>query len=938
MYNDTSQNYKDKVLNDSIQHGLNIYIDGNKADPNHIIDFDSTLELFNNNEFCLGCTPEIDIEFEIDKRDLPEDYNEVYVETGVDEEIVPIGYFTIQKPIQDDEFKVKIKATDYMKKFEDNKYDGSDLTFPATMLQVLQDICTKIGVELGSTSFLNSDKQIAVYDNTVSARTYLSYIAEQAGGFAVIGRDGKLYIKTFGQDTVNVDINLFKDYKWGDKFKVSKVSYEDGVQDYKFGDNTADTIYINQNNMYIVDSKQIENIYNQIKDFEVYSFEGETIIDPAYDIGDVLIIDGKKVIYQGGLEYAGKFKANIKSKIQAKTEQESMQTKPSASEKIKRVESEISQIDGKITQLAEQTDENSTTIAEHQVAIGKISDTVKSIESLTKEISGKNKVFLENCLQGNIIKLVIKGNDIQKPKGVFAQLLPSDDLLPDDNLLPYGNDNQISVTDENGNSIVYNLGIEYSLKSVGNVYDEYILEDNKSKIIRRINEDWTVKSNPTEENLGDITIPLEEGNNTIQIIDDIADIEVTYVRKNNVTNIFATKVEMESKIEQSAEAVEIDVNKKLENYSTTTEMNSAIEVTAEEINTEVSKKVDESELGTKISQNSEAVKVAWNNINEYIKLENISSLASLSIYDDQGRLMALNKNGQNFYKSGNKFGSMGIVKAKDSDTNNYGLAFVLDGKVSGNNIIPDNNFMGFCYKSKDSNGNEIIIPFFYLGKIKSSENAGIYMISDIYFEGNSIIADEFYIKNSSGQNIFIIYDNNIIYKNNLIQNLINTYSDSSQGINAITNMYVVSDAPMGLFAIDVNGNSGYWIGDDSDRKLKEHIEDSDISALKIIDKIKHRKFKWKKSKKEQSIGYIAQEIEELNKDLIYKFPKNPKEQAITDEDYSYQINNVAMNALSTKAIQELHGVVKNQQKQINELKQELEKLRSERNGQNKFSK
>ena len=291
--------------------------------------------------------------------------------------------------------------------------------------------------------------------------------------------------------------------------------------------------------------------------------------------------------------------------------------------------------------------------------------------------------------------------------------------------------------------------------------------------------------------------------------------------------------------------------------------------------------------------------------------------------------MALNKNGQNFYKSGNKFGSMGIMKAKDSDTNNYGLAFVLDGKISGNNIIPDNNFMGFCYKSKDSNGNEIIIPFFYLGKINSSQNAGIHMISDLYFEGNSIIADEFYIKNSSGQNIFIIHDNNIIYKNNLIQNLINTYSDSSQGINAITNMYVVNDAPMGLFAIDINGNSGYWIGDDSDRKLKEHIEDSDISALKIIDKIKHRKFNWKKSKKEQSIGYIAQEIEELNKDLIYKFPKNPKKQAITDEDYSYQINNVAMNALSTKAIQELHGIVKNQQKQINELKQELEKLRRE---------
>ncbi|MGN1270627.1 MAG: hypothetical protein ACI4UX_01350 [Clostridia bacterium] len=147
MYN-TSQDYKDKVLKDSTQHELKIFIDGNEIEANHIIDFRQRIELFNNDEFCLGCTPEIDIEFEIDKRDLPDDYNEVYIETGVDDEIVPIGYFTIQKPIEDNDFKVKIKATDYMKKFEDNKYDGSDLIYPATMFEVLQDICIKIGVEL----------------------------------------------------------------------------------------------------------------------------------------------------------------------------------------------------------------------------------------------------------------------------------------------------------------------------------------------------------------------------------------------------------------------------------------------------------------------------------------------------------------------------------------------------------------------------------------------------------------------------------------------------------------------------------------------------------------------------------------------------------------------------------------------------------------------
>ena len=429
MYN-TTQNYKDKILSDSTQHELNIYIDNNKIEPNHIIDFKTTLELFNNNEFCLGCTPEIDIEFEIDKKDLPETYNEVYVESGLEDEIIPVGKFTIQS-IEDDEFKVKIKATDYMKKFEDNKYDGSNLIYPKTILEVLQDICTKIGVELGSTSFLNDDKQIAVYDNTVAARTYIGYIAEQAEGFAVIGRDGKLYIKTFGEDSVDFDINLFGDFTWGDKLKISRVSYEDGIRNYKFGDETQATAFIDQNNMYIVDSEQVENIYNQIKGFEVYAFEGETIIDPAYDIGDILIIDDKKVLYQGEINYAGKFKASIKSKIQVKTEQESMQTKQSNSNKIKRVQSEINQIDGKITKLVQESSEHEEKITKHEQDIDTIKDQVSSVTDYKREVEGITEIHLENASKAQVLILKIEGN--QKYE---SNLFPSDELFPSDNLYP----------------------------------------------------------------------------------------------------------------------------------------------------------------------------------------------------------------------------------------------------------------------------------------------------------------------------------------------------------------------------------------------------------------------------------------------------------------------------------------------------------------------
>ena len=67
------------------------------------------------------------------------------------------------------------------------------------------------------------NKQITVYDNAVSARTYISYIAEQAGGLACIGRDGKLYIKTIGESTVELPIRYFENYTWGDKFSISRV-------------------------------------------------------------------------------------------------------------------------------------------------------------------------------------------------------------------------------------------------------------------------------------------------------------------------------------------------------------------------------------------------------------------------------------------------------------------------------------------------------------------------------------------------------------------------------------------------------------------------------------------------------------------------------------------------------------------------------------------
>lgn len=264
-----------------------------------------------------------------------------------------------------------------MIKFEFN-YDGSELISngKTTLLEVAQDICNKAGVELSSTSFLNSDKNVSVYDNTVTAREYISYIAESAGCFACIDREGKLCFREFYQDETEIPLDMFGEYKWGEEFKISKVSYEDGVRSFKFGDDTRNNLWINQENMYIVDEEQIQKIYDKVKGLTVNTFNGKTVIDPAIDIGDKIVIDGRSIIYQGEMSLEGRFIAQISSKIQIKQKEEA--TVKSESQKVvnRRVQTRIKQAEGKIEQLVEETSENTQNIAKQEISINGISQEV----------------------------------------------------------------------------------------------------------------------------------------------------------------------------------------------------------------------------------------------------------------------------------------------------------------------------------------------------------------------------------------------------------------------------------------------------------------------------------------------------------------------------------------------------------------------------------
>lgn len=151
----TSNEYKQLVYADSTKHLLNIYIENNKVNPDHIFDFKVSQTLLSDDEFMLGSVTAKSIEVVIHKNSLPNNYEHIYVETGINEEIVPIGHFILEEIKKNDDDTVTIKAIDNMVKFEFN-YDGSTLNYPVSLLQVLQDICIKAGVALRFYFFFKS--------------------------------------------------------------------------------------------------------------------------------------------------------------------------------------------------------------------------------------------------------------------------------------------------------------------------------------------------------------------------------------------------------------------------------------------------------------------------------------------------------------------------------------------------------------------------------------------------------------------------------------------------------------------------------------------------------------------------------------------------------------------------------------------------------------
>lgn len=373
-----------------------------------------------------------------------------------------------------------------------------------------------------------------------------------------------------------------------------------------------------------------------------------------------------------------------------------------------------------------------------------------------------------------------------------------------------------------------------------------------------------------------------------------------------------TSDETSTKLDETLDSANTSTDEKLEDYWTIEETTTKLSVTKEEINTEVSKKVGKSEVISAINQSAEAISIKANKIslegvvtaNSNFKiLEDGSMVATNGSFSGNITGSTINLSGGDYYS---KLTSDGL-EVKTQDTGN-GYALVTVNKYGFN--VDDTNYHDDIYSnggqiSLDPNGikfNGLNAKNKYTGYNfgrTTLTQAGMVIIND----GNSSTLREGvksqlnvgYSTGASSQNMY----SPIRYKED--SESLTWYAVMVDGSFNRMRFLQSSSTYIEFQTLGTAYGITVW---SSDRNLKKDIKDSSISGCEAVKKFKHRDFLWNDHEGHELCGYVAQEMEEIDPNMVVKINQSDDESGNPREPM-YQINESVVVPYISKALQEL---------------------------------
>jgi hypothetical protein len=153
-------------------------------------------------------------------------YTEAELPNGTTEQIKE-GTFTVTSPVANGD-TIEIEAVNDM--YKTNITYSPSIAFPATTMQILQDVCKQCNLVLGSPSFTNQNFIVESIEKDLLCREVIGYIAQIAGGNAVCDENNRLLIKTY-------DLSIFESQEY-----ISGGEFGETAEDTTFGGDFGETV------------------------------------------------------------------------------------------------------------------------------------------------------------------------------------------------------------------------------------------------------------------------------------------------------------------------------------------------------------------------------------------------------------------------------------------------------------------------------------------------------------------------------------------------------------------------------------------------------------------------------------------------------------------------------------------------------------------------
>lgn len=415
-----------------------------------------------------------------------------------------LGNFLVTK-VTDDEVKdtTKFEALDYVKKF--NKRYEDTITYPCTMLELVQNICNQCGCELGSTNFKHKDWVIDgnYFQNNESCRDVMKNLGKLAYSWVRVDWDNKVYFDFTKKTTVD-SYNKITNHEYyslttqKEKKIINRVvigySNIDGEQT-----KVEDTASIKANGLCEITIFDNPLVYNQalrekaivgasdLLGLEYTPLEMQTVGHPwlkGYELIEATDMEGKvykTIPFNRTIQYFGHIKSLIKIETETKTNTEYAYESGLKNDFLN---AQI-QVNKKLGTITSTVDEMNTK--------------VEDITTTTQTSTGGNSLYLKEALESNALEYSVDGRCEQETRS-GKNLYNFKDTTYVGNGVTTDEDGWITITADNtsGTSVIYRNYFTKNLKLKTNTNYAIVME---VKNVSRTGDNaiWPVSVHSTTE-------------------------------------------------------------------------------------------------------------------------------------------------------------------------------------------------------------------------------------------------------------------------------------------------------------------------------------------------------------------------------------------------------------------------------------------------------